>query len=176
MSFEVKGGEKVGVVGRTGAGKSSLCLALFRIVEAEAGQILIDGEDISEMGLLQLRSKITIIPQEPVLFKGTLRYNLDPLGDSTEEETFKVVRKARLEELLVRAARGCAPGKQKQNTEDGQRKMNGILELEISENVGNLSAGERQLVCICRAVLRKNRIVVMDEATASIDLATEEII
>ena len=96
VSFAVKGGEKIGIVGRTGAGKSSLCLALFRIVEAESGQVLIDGVNIAELGLLDVRSNLTIIPQEPVLFKGTLLYNLDPLGESNEEDICNIARKARL--------------------------------------------------------------------------------
>ena len=156
LSFRVEGGEKIGIVGRTGAGKSTMCLSLCRIVEAESGSIFIDGVDISTVGLTDLREKITIIPQDPVLFQGTLKYNLDPFNECTDEEILALIRKAQLSDLVARDERG--------------------LYMEIQENGSNLSSGEKQLVCICRAVLRKNKIVLMDEATANIDISTEQTI
>jgi ATP-binding cassette, subfamily C (CFTR/MRP), member 1 len=156
LTFEVEGRQKIGIVGRTGAGKSTICLALCRIVEAYDGQILIDGVDISTLGLADLRDHITIIPQEPTLFEGTLRFNLDPIGKLTDLELLKMARKASLEDLINRDDKG--------------------LDQKIDDGGKNLSSGEKQLICILRAILRKNKIVLMDEATANIDIKTEQII
>lgn len=156
LSFEVKPKEKIGIVGRTGAGKSTICLALCRIVEAHGGSIVIDGVDISKIGLADLREKITIIPQDPTLFEGTLRFNLDPVGNISDTDLLKMAKKASLVDLISRDEKGLD-----QMIEDGGK---------------NLSSGEKQLVCICRAILRKNKVVLMDEATANIDIKTEQII
>lgn len=156
LSFEVKPKEKIGIVGRTGAGKSTICLALCRIVEAYGGSIVIDGVDISKIGLADLREKITIIPQDPTLFEGTLRFNLDPVGNISDTDLLKMAKKASLVDLISRDEKGLD-----QMIEDGGK---------------NLSSGEKQLVCICRAILRKNKVVLMDEATANIDIKTEQII
>lgn len=161
LSFTVEPGHKVGVVGRTGAGKSTLCLALSRIVELTEGSIEIDGQDISEVKLSILRSKMTVIPQDPTLFTGTLKFNLDPLELCDDE---------RIESLLIKA--GCQDLLNRE-PEDEKDEGRGLY-YKIKDAGGNLSSGEKQLVCICRAILQKNKVVLLDEATANIDIKTEK--
>ncbi|EPQ30424.1 uncharacterized protein PFL1_01950 [Pseudozyma flocculosa PF-1] len=153
LELDIKPGERVGVVGRTGAGKSSLTLALFRIIEAAEGKIVIDGIDVSKIGLKDLRSAIAIIPQDPQLWEGTLRDNLDPTGKSDDAALWKSLEQARLK--------------------DHVQSLEGGLDTMLSEGGSNFSAGQRQLICIARAFLRNAKILVLDEATSAIDLETD---
>ncbi|XP_051138124.1 ABC transporter C family member 10 [Andrographis paniculata] len=151
-----EGGHKIGIVGRTGSGKTTLIGVLFRLVEPAGGQILVDGVDITKIGLHDLRSRFGIIPQDPTLFTGSVRYNLDPLGQHSDEDIWEVLGKCQLKDAV-------------QEKEEG-------LDSPVLEDGSNWSMGQRQLFCLGRALLRRSKILILDEATASIDNATDMIL
>ena len=152
ICFEINPGEKIGIIGRTGSGKSSLTLSLFRIIEASQGTIIIDNRNISDVPLKKLRRSISIVPHEPFLLDGTLKTNLDPLNLYSEEEINEILEKVKLYEML------------EHDSANSKTKINGI-NTEIKEYGNNLSFGCRQLLCVVRVILRKSIVVILDEAT-----------
>ncbi|TID30545.1 hypothetical protein CANINC_000899 [Pichia inconspicua] len=148
LSLHIKPGEKIGIVGRTGAGKSTITTALYRLSEPDEGRMYIDGQNIQEIGLFKLRSQLSIIPQDPVLFKGTIRSNLDPFEEVDDE----ILRKA----VLLSCGSNKFP-----------------LDMEVEDGGTNFSLGERQVIALCRALIRKSKILILDEATSSVDYETD---
>ncbi|KLO11533.1 metal resistance protein YCF1 [Schizopora paradoxa] len=156
ISLKIMPSEKIGICGRTGAGKSSLLLALFRIIEPASGTIFVDGQDITKLGLHDLRSSIAIVPQSPDLFEGTIRENIDPIGEYKDVDIWQALDQAHLRPYIESLPEG--------------------LDAPVREGGSSLSAGQRQLMCFARALLRKAKILVLDEATSAVDLETDKAI
>ncbi|KAF0332845.1 ABC transporter, partial [Gigaspora margarita] len=180
ISVDIKAAEKIGIVGRTGCGKSTLAMSFFRFIEATSGSIVIDNIDISTIGLKDLRSNITIIPQDPVLFNGTIRSNLDPFNQHVDLELWNALYRVH----LVKTVNFTSEKEESEKSEvvysisdqkyDKQEPI--MLDSPIKENGSNFSQGQRQLIAMARALVQHSKLIIMDEATASIDFKTDYLI
>jgi len=186
VSFALKPKERVGLLGRTGSGKSTLAMALLRFVDPASGKIIIDGIDISTIGLQDLRSRVTIIPQDAVLFSGTIRENLDPFGEHPDEDCLDALTRVHINSSNPGSRRASRPpsihgsdndaASTRTSTTQHDDKHHISLESKVSAGGSNFSQGQRQLIAMARALLRRSSIIIMDEATSSIDFHTDALV